>query len=181
MGVDSLTRAVFLDRDGVINQALIRDGRPFSPTNMDEFSWVDGIKEAARELKRAGYKLFCATNQPDVGRGLQKRQVVESFHSTILKGLPLEKIYVCYHDDRDGCACRKPRPGMLLEASREYGLNLGESWLVGDRWKDIDAGYAAGCRTVFLDYNYDECLNSPPDHTIRCIEQLSPLIIDETE
>ena len=181
MGVDSLTRAVFLDRDGVINQALIRDGHPFSPTNMDEFSWVDGIKEAARELKRAGYKLFCATNQPDVSRGLQERQVVESFHSTILKGLPLEKIYVCYHDDRDGCACRKPRPGMLLEASREYGLNLAESWLVGDRWKDIDAGHAAGCRTVFLDYDYDECLNSPPDYTIRCIEQLSPLIIGETE
>ena len=181
MGVDSLTRAVFLDRDGVINQALIRDGRPFSPTNMDEFSWVDGIKEAARELKRAGYMLFCATNQPDVGRGLHKRQVVESFHSTILTGLPLEKIYVCYHDDRDGCSYRKPRPGMLLEASREYGLNLAESWLVGDRWKDIGAGYVDGCRTVFLNYDYDECLNSPPDHAIRCIEQLSPLIIDETE
>ena len=180
MGVDALTRAVFLDRDGVINQALIRDGRPFSPTKLDEFSWVDGIKEAAHELKRAGYRLFCATNQPDVGRGLQERQVVESFHSTILRCLPVDKIYVCYHDDRDGCACRKPRPGMLLEASREYGLNLGESWLVGDRWKDIDAGYAAGCRTVFVNYNYGEHLNRPPDHTIRCIEQLSPLIIGET-
>ena len=131
MGVDSLTRAVFFDRDGVINQALIRDGRPFSPTNMDEFSWVDGIKEAARELKRAGYILFCATNQPDVGRGLQKRQVVESFHSTILKGLPLEKIYVCYHDDRDGCAwacCSKPVGSMgSIWANRGWSAIAGRT------------------------------------------------------
>lgn len=177
MGIDALTQAVFFDRDGVINQAPIRDGRPFSPVNIEEFVWVEGIEEAARELKGAGYLLFCVTNQPDVGRGLQAREVVESFHAAILAHLPLEKVYVCYHDDKDECVCRKPRSGLILDASREYSLNLGESWLIGDRWKDIDAGCAAGCRTVFLDYGYDEPLKSQPDHTISRLEQLAPLIL----
>jgi D-glycero-D-manno-heptose 1,7-bisphosphate phosphatase len=120
------------------------------------------------------------TNQPDVGRGLQSRAVVESFHTAILAELPLEKIYTCYHDDSDNCSCRKPRPGLIVDAQREYGLNLAASWLIGDRWKDIDAGTAAGCKTVFLEYGYDEKLRNKPDHTISQLEQLVPLIRAET-
>ena len=101
-----MTQAVFFDRDGVINRALLRDGHPFSPANWDEFSWVDGIKDVSKILKDAGYMLFCVTNQPDVRRGIQERSVVEVLHQHILAHLPLEEIYVCYHDDRDECACR---------------------------------------------------------------------------
>ena len=176
MGINSLNRAVFLDRDGVINQAQVRGGRPYSPMNMTEFFWVEPIKDVTRELKNLGYLLFCVTNQPDVRRGLQRREVVESFHRAILTEIPIEKIFTCYHDDSDNCSCRKPRPGLIVEAQREYGLNLTESWLIGDRWKDIDAGAKAGCNTVFLEYGYDEKLRTRPDHTISNLAELVPLI-----
>ncbi len=180
MGINPLNRAVFLDRYGVINRAQVRQGRPFSPADMTEFFWVEPIKEATLELKSLGYLLFCVTNQPDVGRGLQSRAVVESFHTTILAELPIEKIYTCYHDDSDNCSCRKPRPGLIVDAHNEYSLNLPASWLIGDRWKDIDDGAAAGCHTVFLEYGYDEKLRTKPDYTISKLAQLVPLIRGET-
>jgi D-glycero-D-manno-heptose 1,7-bisphosphate phosphatase len=180
MGINPLNRAVFLDRDGVIKQAQVRNGHPFSPADMTEFFWVEPIKEVTLELKSLGYFLFCVTNQPDVGRGLQSREIVESFHATILAELPIEKVFACYHNDRDKCSCRKPRPGMIVEAQKEYDLNLAASWLIGDRWKDIDAGAAAGCNTVFLEYGYDEKLKTEPDYTISQLAQLVPLIRAET-
>ena len=180
MGINPLNRAVFLDRDGVINRAIVRDRRPFSPANMMEFLWVEPIKEVTIELRSLGYLLFCVTNQPDVGRGLQRREIVESFHTAILAELPIEKIFVCYHDDADRCSCRKPRPGMILDAQNEYSLDLNSSWLVGDRWKDIDAGAAVGCNTVFLEYGYDEKLRTKPDYTISQLAELLPLIRGET-
>lgn len=127
-------------------------------------------------LKNAGYLLFCVTNQPDVGRGLQDHAVVEAFHQHILEQLPLDKIYACY-DHHEQSPCRKPRPGMIFKARDEYGLNLDDCWLVGDRWKDIDAGNAAGCQTVFLDYGYDEALRSTPDYTISELRDLMPLVL----
>ncbi len=172
-----MTDAIFLDRDGIINRALVRGGRPFSPANMEEFAWVEGIHEATEQLKAAGYLLFCVTNQPDVGRGLQLQSTVEELHQRIMEELPLEKIYTCYHDDAEGCRCRKPRPGMILAAKDEYGLDLNRSWLVGDRWKDIDAGSLAGCQTVFIDYYYDEALKITPDHTILELKDLPSLIL----
>ena len=125
--------------------------------------------------------LFCVTNQPDVRRGIQERSVVEVLHRHILEHLPLEEIYVCYHDDRDECTCRKPRPGMILKARDQYGLNLDSCWLVGDRWKDIVAGNAVGCQTVFLNYDYDETLRSSPDHTIFHLSELASLILKSVE
>ena len=181
VGIYPVTRAVFFDRDGVINQALVRDGHPFSPASWNEFSWVEGIKDVTATLKDAGYMLFCVTNQPDVGRGIQGRSVVEALHQHILEHLPLEKIYTCYHDDRDGCTCRKPQPGMIFMARDQYGLNLDNCWLVGDRWKDIDAGNAVGCQTVFLDYGYDEALRSSPDYTILKLSELTSLILKPVE
>ena len=176
MGINPLNQAIFLDRDGVINQAPVRNGRPFSPANMNEFLWVESIKEVTLELKSLGFLLFCVTNQPNVARGLQSREVVESFHRAILAELPIEKIFSCYHDDSDKCSCRKPQPGLIIDAQKEYGLNLTASWLIGDRWKDIDAGTAVGCNTVFLEYGYDEKLRTRPNHTIANLEQLVPLI-----
>jgi len=176
MGVDPLNRAVFLDRDGVINQALVRNGLPFSPANAAEFKWVEGIHAVCRQIVSRGYDIFCVTNQPDVGRGLQERAVVETLHQIIQDELPIKKIYVCYHDGASPCDCRKPKPGLLLRAAEEFDLDLTQCWLVGDRWKDIDAGNSAGCGTVFLDYGYHEALRSPPDHVVDSIHQVVDLI-----
>lgn len=149
-------RAVFLDRDGVINQAVVRDGKPYPPARPEELSILPGVPEALAELKGAGFLLLVVTNQPDVARGTQKREVIEAMHQDLVARLPLDDVLCCYHDGPDGCSCRKPAPGLLLEASRMRGIDLSQSFMVGDRWRDIEAGEAAGCRTIFIDHGYSE-------------------------
>ena len=137
-------RAVFLDRDGVINRAMVRDGRPFPPASLSELEIPGGVPEALERLSGAGYLLIVVTNQPDVARGTIPREAVESMNALLQATLPLTEIRVCYHDSGDGCACRKPGPGMILEAAREHDIDLPESFLVGDRWRDVEAGARAG-------------------------------------
>ncbi len=153
--------AVFLDRDGVINRALVRDGKPYAPAVMGELEILPGVAEALRDLKSHGYKLIVVTNQPDVGRGKQSRQTLDAIHEDLRARFPLDDILVCCHTDEDKCDCRKPLPGMLLEAARKHDIDMASSFMVGDRWRDIDAGYNAGCRTILIDYGYSE---RPPDH-----------------
>ena len=149
-------RAVFLDRDGVLNQALISDGKPGAPRTVDEFVIPPDRAACLEELKRRGFALIVVTNQPDVARGRQSIAVIEEMHRRLQAALPVDDVLVCFHDEADNCQCRKPRPGLLIEAQRKYDLDLSRSFLIGDRWKDVDAGHAAGCRTVFIDYNYNE-------------------------
>jgi D-glycero-D-manno-heptose 1,7-bisphosphate phosphatase len=147
----STRRAVFLDRDGVLNRAF-RDGsgtlRP--PSSLDDFELLDGAAEACARLRAAGFALVVATNQPDVARGTQRREVVEQINATLRRELPLDAVFTCYHDDKDDCTCRKPLPGMLLAAAEELGILLEESFMVGDRGRDVEAGRRAGCRTVLV-------------------------------
>jgi D-glycero-D-manno-heptose 1,7-bisphosphate phosphatase len=154
-------RAVFLDRDGVLNRAFVRDGKPLPPPTLREFEVLPGVPEALHELKSYGYKLLVVTNQPDVGRGKLSRQMLDSMHRSLLASLPLDDILVCCHTDEDHCECRKPRPGMLVEAARKHDIDLANSFMVGDRWRDIEAGYNAGCKTILIDYGYSE---KPPAH-----------------
>ena len=158
MGVDGevKARAVFLDRDGVLNAAVVRDGRPYSPPSAEALELLPGVRAALDELKRAGFVLLVVTNQPDVGRGKQTREAVEGIHARLRTELPVDAIYSCYHDDADQCACRKPAPGLLLEGAREWGVDVGASFMVGDRWRDIEAGQNAGCKTVWIDRGYAE-------------------------
>jgi len=107
-------------------------------------------------LHDEGYLLIVVTNQPDVARGTQTREVVESINQFLLDNLPIEKVYTCYHDNADGCDCRKPKPGLLLQAAREYDIDLNSSYMVGDRWSDIEAGNASGCKTIYIHYGYEE-------------------------
>jgi D-sedoheptulose 7-phosphate isomerase len=153
-------RAVFLDRDGVINRAFVREGKPFGPATLQELEVLPGVPEALQELKQNGYKLLVVTNQPDVARGRQSRQTLDEMHRALSARLPLDDILVCCHADQDKCNCRKPKPGMLLEAARKHNIDLAASFMVGDRWRDIEAGYNAGCRTILIDYGYSE---RPPD------------------
>lgn len=152
----SSRRAVFLDRDGVINAAVLRDGKPYPPACADDVEILPGVAEALARLKRAGYVLVVVTNQPDVARGATSRAAIDAIHARLAAELPLDAIRACFHDDTDRCHCRKPAPGLLLDAARDLDLDLPGSVMVGDRWRDIEAGRAAGCRTVFINANYRE-------------------------
>jgi D-glycero-D-manno-heptose 1,7-bisphosphate phosphatase len=169
--------AVFLDRDGVLNRPIIRDGRPYPPATLEEFSVLPEVPGACDRLRRAGFVLLVVTNQPDIARGVQDRAVVDEIHRQLLCTLPIDRVYVCPHDDVDGCDCRKPGPGMLLEAARDLGLNLANSFMVGDRWRDVEAGRRAGCRTVFVDRGYSEQTPTDPDAAVSDLGEAAAWIL----
>lgn len=176
-----LRRAVFLDRDGVLNRAIVRNGKPHPPANLDELTMLPGVPEALAELKSAGFLLMGVTNQPDVARGTQKREMVEAINSALLAVLPLEEIFVCYHDDGDGCDCRKPQPGLLLRSAQKYAIDLSSSFVIGDRWKDIEAGRRAGCTTILIDYGYAEkAPEYAPDYIVRSLWEAEARILNQT-
>jgi D-glycero-D-manno-heptose 1,7-bisphosphate phosphatase len=149
-------RAVFLDRDGVLNEVVLRDAKPYPPANLSDLHVMPGAEECLADLKRLGFLLIVITNQPDVARGKQTKAAVEEMHSFLAGRLPIDETYVCYHDDADHCECRKPAPGLLLEAARKHGIELAESFMIGDRWRDVEAGQRAGCKTVFINNGYAE-------------------------
>jgi D-glycero-D-manno-heptose 1,7-bisphosphate phosphatase len=149
-------RAVFLDRDGVLNRALVRHGKPYPPAGPEDLEILPGVANALARLRSAGFQLIVVTNQPDVARGSALRESVEAMNAQLAKDLPIDEWRVCYHDDSEACSCRKPKPGLLTEAAASHSIDLTRSWMIGDRWRDIDAGHAAGCRTVLIDYGYDE-------------------------
>ena len=161
--------AIFLDRDGVLNAAVVRNGKPFPPSTVDELRVLPDVEDALARLKAAGYRLVVVTNQPDVARGAQTREGVEAINSALGAQLPIDEFRVCYHDDRDGCACRKPKPGLLL---REPRHDLARSAIVGDRGKDVEAGVQAGVgTTVFIDRGYDEPLHAKPDAAVHSLSE----------
>jgi D-glycero-D-manno-heptose 1,7-bisphosphate phosphatase len=169
-------RAVFLDRDGVINRAVFRDGRPTSPRNLAEFEIEDGVEESLKRLRAVGFKLFVVTNQPDIARGLMPRESLRLMTDRIMATLAVDEVRVCPHDDRDRCGCRKPNPGMLLELACEHGVELGGSYLIGDSWKDTSAASAAGCRSIILDRPYNQ--GDPANFRVANLAEAVNLILD---
>ena len=172
-----MVKAVFLDRDGVINANLERNGKPVAPTRLAEFRILPGVEDAARRLKAAGFLLVVVTNQPDVVNGLTTRATVEAMHAEVRRRLPVDDIAVCYHVDEDNCACRKPKPGMILKAAQEHGIDLAKSYLVGDRWRDVEAGRTAGCRTIFIDYGYPQDQRATPDKVMKSLAAAAEFIL----
>lgn len=169
-------KAVFLDRDGVINQTVFRRGAERAPQDLSEWAWIKGVHETLRTLAARDYALIVCTNQPDVVRGWQTREQVEVFHALIERELPVSRIYACFHDHADACECRKPKPGMLLQATRELGVDLAGSWMIGDRSSDVEAGRAAGCRTVLMrGAAHVEPISA--DHEIRTLSELLAIIL----
>ena len=166
----SKTRAVFLDRDGVINRARVVEGKSYPPASLEDFELLPGVEQAVNDLKMAGFLIIVVTNQPDVATGLQSKAIVESMHKKLGDWLPVDAIYVCYHTDEDDCLCRKPKPGMLEQAAHEFNIDLAQSFLVGDRWKDIEAGQRVGCRCFFIDYAYQE---RKPEATYQKVDSLA--------
>jgi D-glycero-D-manno-heptose 1,7-bisphosphate phosphatase len=169
--------AVFLDRDGVLNRAIVRDGKPLPPQTLAEFAILPGVPDALRHLRQAGFALVVVTNQPDVARGTQSRSVVEAINLELTSRLPLDAVQVCYHDDADRCACRKPKPGLLVESAASLGLALETSYMVGDRWRDVEAGRAAGCKTILIDRGYSERGDCTPDHRASDLAEAAEWIL----
>lgn len=171
-------RAVFIDRDGVINRVFVRAGKPHPPKNLQELELLPGVPEALRDLKQHGYELLLVTNQPDVSRGKQSRQTVEAIHQALSSQLPLDDILVCFHSDEDACDCRKPLPGMLHDGAEKHNVDLAASFMVGDRWRDIEAGHRAGCKTILVDHGYSErAPDPPPDHRVRSLREAADWIL----
>lgn len=181
MGIGAVSvrgRAVFLDRDGVLNDAVVRNGKPYSPAGLHELVIPPDVPDALRTLRAAGFALLVVTNQPEVARGAQMREVVEAINAALRARLPLDDVFVCYHDDRDCCACRKPQPGLLLQAAAEHRIDLARSFMVGDRWRDVEAGRRAGCFTVRLERHYDDPgPESPPHYIAESFEDAASWIL----
>jgi D-glycero-D-manno-heptose 1,7-bisphosphate phosphatase len=172
-------RAVFLDRDGVINRPLIRAGKSYPPVTLDEFEILPGVPDACELLKKLGFLLVVATNQPDVGRGTLIREAVEGIHARLSKQLPIDAIFTCFHAGEaygQICDCRKPRPGMLVQAAADLQIDLAISFMIGDRWRDVECGLNAGCKTIFIDWGYQEKLKRQPDYRAGSLLEAAELI-----
>jgi len=164
-----------------LNRAVIRDGRPYPPADIEQFELLPGVTSACRALVQAGFVLVVVTNQPDIARGALAPGTVEHLHRQLADVLPIAGAYVCPHDDDDGCSCRKPSPGLLLRAAGDLGIDLAQSVMVGDRWRDVEAGKRAGCRTVFIDAGYSERPPVGQDLSVSSLAEAADWIISKSE
>jgi D-glycero-D-manno-heptose 1,7-bisphosphate phosphatase len=170
--------AVFLDRDGVINASRLEAGVPLPPREPEDFRLLPGVPESCQVLADAGLVLVVVTNQPDLARGTLRPEALEAMHRIMRSALPLDEVVVCPHDDADGCPCRKPRPGMILDAARRLDLNLNQSVVVGDRWRDIEAGRRAGVATIHIDWGHAEPLRGEADATFSNLHDATDRILE---
>ncbi len=171
-----LTKAVFLDSDGVLNKAIIIDGKPLAPTTLAELDIPDEVKPSLDKLKAAGYLLICVTNKPDIERGLMTQADVDSIFNKMRSDLPLDDVFICYKENSE---CYKPNPGLLLAATKKYNIDLTKSYMIGDRWRDVGAGQNAKCKTIWIDRNYAETNPSPPaDHTAYSLTDATQWILE---
>jgi D-glycero-D-manno-heptose 1,7-bisphosphate phosphatase len=172
MGIDNeiKQKAVFLDRDGVINKAIVVDGKPFPPSSIIDLEILDGVELGIEKLKIAGYKVFIVTNQPDVARGKTSETNILEINDYLKNKLRIDEVSCCFHDGTDECNCRKPKPGMILDLASRWNIDLAKSFLIGDRWRDILSAKNAGVKSILIDYNYDEQYE-PPDFASVSFEQ----------
>jgi D-glycero-D-manno-heptose 1,7-bisphosphate phosphatase len=174
-----MKRGIFLDRDGVINQAFVVDGKPIPPKNLNEVVVLPGTIEALRNLRDNNFEIIVVTNQPDVARGVITPMTVNRINKYLEQKLKINHFYTCFHDDVDGCNCRKPKPGLLLNATRALNLDLKSSVMIGDRWRDISAGQAAGCKCFYIDCGYKEKSPLPPFIRVSSLLEASRIILEK--
>ena len=164
-----MNKAVFLDRDGVINKPIIIDGKSYAPRLLKDFKIFPRVKSDVKKLRNNGFKVFVISNQPDIGNKLIKKKTLIEMHKLLKAKVPVNKIYFCPHTKIDRCKCRKPKPGMIIKASNESKIYLKESYVVGDRKTDIDAGLKVGCKTIFVNHNYDEKKPTKQEKTVKSL------------
>jgi D-glycero-D-manno-heptose 1,7-bisphosphate phosphatase len=171
------SKAIFFDRDGVINRSYKIDGKPYAPINFKDFIFYPNTKKNLISLKKKGFKLFIITNQPDIGNNKITINVLNKMHQKILKELPITKIYVCKHSQKKNCRCRKPKPYFIKQAIKLYNINISKSFMVGDRGSDIKIGQTAGCETIFIDRFYDENKNNGQNKTVFSLNSATKYIL----
>ena len=171
-----LTKAIFLDRDGVLNKPKIINGKPFAPTKFQDFKVYANAAEVVNNFKKHFYKIIVVTNQKDVGKGIISMDVLDRMHKSLLKLLPIDEIKVCICVDE--CECYKPNPGMLLEAKNKWNLHLKECYIIGDSWRDIGAGYNAGCKTILIDRKYQMPMPYKPDIIVNSLKEAEKKVLN---
>ena len=186
MGIHDLSRqnpgglkAVILDRDGVINAVTLVDGVPQPPRGFGDLQVLPGVPNAIKSLKDAGFLVFCLTNQPEISRGTVNKESVAQISEYLISELGILEVFVCHHDDQDGCTCRKPKPGGINYFVEKYSLDQSQCFMVGDRWKDIDAGISAGCRTIFIEHSYAEKKPINQDFSVKSLDEAVSIILGE--
>jgi len=170
-----MTRAAFLDRDGVLVREIVLGGQARAPMRLADFHVVPEARDQVARLHAAGLRCVVFTNQPEVARGLLKWDTLDQMHRQLRDATGVDDIQICPHDDTDQCECRKPKPGMLREAAQRADILLAESFVVGDRWRDIDAGHAVGCYAILIDRPYSACSN--PDARVPNLTAAVDLIV----
>jgi D-glycero-D-manno-heptose 1,7-bisphosphate phosphatase len=171
---------VFLDRDGVLNRSVVRDGKPYPPAGLSDLEILPRVAEAIELLRAKQFPLIVVTNQPDVTRGSANAGDVNAINDHIARTLRLDRVEVSFDSD-DSAPRRKPNPGMLLDAAKAMNVDLSRSFMIGDRWRDIDAGRRAGCKTIFIDYRYAERQPDPPaDHTVADLWEAAQWIVKQS-
>ena len=167
--VANLSKAIFLDRDGVINRPLIKNGKGYAPRLLKDFKIYSSVKKDIKKLKKNGYKIFVITNQPDVNNKLIKKKTLKAMHKILKKKLCVDKILYCPHDKKENCKCRKPKTELIKNAIKGKKIYLKKSYMIGDRASDIEAGYRAGCKTIFINKNYLELKPKKQDKTVKTL------------
>ena len=170
-------KCVFLDRDGVINQPIIINKRPYSPRKIKEFIFTTDIKNLVTKVANLGYKVIVITNQPDIATGDLSESLLNHFHKRIINEMPIDDIFVCKHLSSDNCNCRKPNPGLIIKAVSKHKINLEKSYFIGDRWKDVDAANKVKCHTIFIDYGYTEKLKTIPKNCVTTLKEAFDIIL----
>src|SRR5260221_11069889 len=145
-----MRRAVFLDRDGVVNRNIMRDGKPCAPRTLRDFRLLPAARQAVAALRDAGFLIFIVTNHADIGNGFIAADIVRQMHERLGRVLAPDAIEMCPDRQDEGCACRKPQPGMLTNAAERLGIDLASSIMIGDRWSDMVAGRSVGCYTILV-------------------------------
>lgn len=176
-----MNRAVFIDRDGVINRAIVIDGTPVPPKDLNDLEVLSGVKEAIKLLNENMFEIVVVTNQPDVARGIVDQDSVETINAYLAQELGIVHFFTCFHDDPDDCDCRKPKPGLILNAAQELNLDLRKSFMIGDRWRDIAAGQGAGCKCFFIDYQYQEKSPILPFTKVSSLIEATRLILENVD
>jgi len=171
-------KAIFLDADGVLNKAIIKNNKPAAPTSLAQLDIPAEVKPSLDKLKAAGYLLICVTNKPDIERGLMTQEDVNSIYDKIRHDLPLDDVFICY---KENSACYKPNPGLLLEAADKYAIDLNLSYMIGDRWSDVKAGQNAGCKTIWIDRHYENEIKPDPSasYTAETLTEATAWILSE--
>ena len=176
-----VSKAIFLDRDGVINKSIMKDGKPHAPRKFSDFKLFPGVVEAIKNLSDAGYLIFVATNQPDIGNKLVDPNEVEKMHAYLMEKLPIKEIYMCPHRQDENCECRKPKPGMLFAAKNKFNIDMSASFMVGDRYSDVQTSLAAGCTPVFVDHDYLETPDFDVNMRFQSLVEASARILERLE